>query len=590
MQNKKLQSREASIEADASDADFSSLHPVIQRVLLHRNINRCSETKADFKHLLPPGDLKGIDTAAERIADAIAAQQFILIVGDYDADGATASVVAIRGLLSLGAKQVEYKVPNRFHDGYGLSLKLAQEITRERLPPALVITVDNGISSLEGIACLNQSGIDVIVTDHHLPGESLPAACAIVNPNQPGCNFSSKAISGVGVMFYVLLAVRGCLRERGVFSAQTQPNLAELLDLVALGTVADVVPLDQNNRILVAKGIERMRAGHTCAGITAILRVAQCDQANLLAQNLGFVVGPRLNASGRLDDISAGIECLLANDPDQAEQLAQSLDSINRERKHIEQAMQNQALSVVKQLDIARNGAKLKEGLVLFDESWHEGVVGLVASRIKDKAGVPVLVFARGEDGVLKGSARSVPEVHIRDVLATIDARNPSLIIKFGGHAMAAGLSISGDQLELFRDEFAAEVASALRRRPPANTLLTDGSLSPEDFNLQLASQLQRLLPWGQGCPEPIFEGVFEVLSCRFVGEIHLKMVLRLAGQRQPIDAICFRYIDSADSPDKRAALELKSIHAAFSMDVNRYRGKETLQLMIRYMVGTVPA
>lgn len=584
MQSQNIQSREAIIELDASDSGFADLHPVIQRVLLHRNINQCSETKADFKRLLPPDDLKGITRAAERIADAITSQQSILIVGDYDADGATASVVAIRGLLSLGAKQVKYKVPNRFHDGYGLSLKLAQEITSEAQPPQLVITVDNGISSLEGIARLNQAGIDVIVTDHHLPGESLPAAYAIVNPNQPGCGFSSKAISGVGVMFYVLLAVRSCLRAREVISAQTQPNLAELLDLVALGTVADVVPLDQNNRILVAKGIERMRAGLTCAGITAILRVARCDQSNLLAQNLGFVLGPRLNASGRLDDISAGIECLLADDPLHAEQLAQSLDSINRERKQIEQAMQNQALAAVKQLDISRKGPERKEGLVLFDEAWHEGVVGLVASRIKDKAGVPVLVFARGEDGLLKGSARSVPEVHIRDVLANIDARNPSLIVKFGGHAMAAGLSITGDQLELFRDEFAGEVASALRKRPPSNTLLTDGSLQPEDYNLQFASTLQRLLPWGQGCPEPLFEGVFEVLNSRFVGEMHLKMVLRIDDRQQPIDAICFRYIDNADSPDKRAALELMKIRAVYSLDVNRYRGKETLQLLIRYM------
>lgn len=584
MQVKNIQPREASIDLDATDCEFASLHPVIQRVLLHRNINLCSEIKADFKRLLPPGDFKGMGRAAERIADAIESQQSILIVGDYDADGATASVVAIRGLLSLGAKQVEYKVPNRFHDGYGLSLKLAREISGEAQPPGLVITVDNGISSLEGIDCLNQSDIDVIVTDHHLPGESMPAAYAIVNPNQPGCGFSSKAISGVGVMFYVLLAVRSCLRTRAIISAQTQPNLSELLDLVALGTVADVVPLDQNNRILVARGIERMRAGHTCAGITAILRIARCDQSNLLAQNLGFVLGPRLNASGRLDDISTGIECLLTDDPLLAEQLAQSLDSINRERKHIEQAMQNQALAAVKQLNLSRKGAERKEGLVLFDETWHEGVVGLVASRIKDKAGVPVLVFARGEDGLLKGSARSVPEVHIRDVLANIDARHPALIVKFGGHAMAAGLSIRDDQLELFRDEFAEEVASALRKCPPANTLLTDGHLSPEDYNLQFASSLQRLLPWGQGCPEPLFEGYFEVLNCRFVGEIHLKMVLRGDAKQRPLDAICFRYIESADSPDKRVALELTKIRAVFCLDVNRYRGKETLQLLIRYM------
>lgn len=581
---------------------------MIQRVLLNRSINARADTEADLKQLLRPDGLKGIERAAGRIADAIEQQQSILIVGDYDADGATACAVAIRGLRAMGAAQADYKVPNRFRDGYGLSLKLAREISvlPAQQRPALVITVDNGISSVEGIANLQQTGVDVVVTDHHLAGDRLPEAHAIVNPNQPGCEFESKVISGVGVMFYVLLAVRKVLQSRDYFSGErSAPNLGRLLDLVALGTVADVVPLDRNNRILVASGIARMRAGQLCPGIDAILKVADCDRAYLRAQDMGFVIGPRLNASGRMDDISSGIECLLTDDPLHAEALARRLDEINRSRKNIEQSMQQRALDVVRKLDVARQGTPLKKGLVLFDDAWHEGVVGLVASRIKEKTGVPVLVFAPGEGGILKGSARSIPEVHIRDVLANIDARNDQLIERFGGHAMAAGLSIQRDQLASFKQAFAEEVCEALKKRPPANTLLTDGALEPQALNRDFAASLQTLLPWGQGCSEPAFEGRFEVLNARFVGEIHLKLVLRpLANSGDTIlnsnelsivspesvspelsiDAICFRYIDNPDSPKKRAALEMRQIRAVYRLDVNRFRGRQSLQLMLEYI------
>ena len=482
----------------------------------------------------------------------------------------------------MGLGRISYTVPNRFSFGYGLSRKLAEKISTRA--PDLIITVDNGISSIEGVALLNAAGVDVIVTDHHLAGESLPEAFAIVNPNQPGCEFPDKSIAGVGVMFYVLLAVHARLRESAYYkSTGLNPDLLSLLDLVALGTVADVVGLGRNNRILVSQGIARMRAGHICPGIAAIIKVAGRDSQSLVAQDLGFVVGPRLNASGRLEDISSGIECLLTDDLLEAEKRAVALDEINQARKEIESSMQTRALNIVKGL--AMGGKRLNSGLVLFDETWHEGVVGLVASRIKEKTGTPVLVFAPDETGeFLKGSARSISEVHIRDVLANIDAAQPQLIDRFGGHAMAAGLSIRPESLEFFREAFIAEVGSALEKRPPDDTLLTDGRLTVGDMTQQFAQTIKTLLPWGQACPEPLFEGEFEVLNSRFVGEIHLKLVLRIPGERESVDAICFRYLDDGDSPEKRQALRLEKIKAVYSLDVNHFRGRKTLQLIVRYL------
>jgi len=566
----------------SDDQGEIALHPVIERVLANRDIDPDNGLEHGLKYLLAPDGFRGIKTAAERIIAAIEQQQSVLIVGDYDADGATSTALAIKGLRSMGLKRISYTVPNRFSYGYGLSLKLAKKIARRA--PDLIITVDNGISSIEGIAFLNTAGVDVIVTDHHLAGDSLPEAVAIVNPNQPGCTFADKSVAGVGVMFYVLLAVNARLREAAYYEANgLHPDLLSLLDLVALGTVADVVSLGRNNRVLVSQGIARMRAGHISPGIAAILKVAGRDPQALVSQDLGFVVGPRLNASGRLDDISSGIECLLADDPLQAERLAAALDQINQARKKIELSMQTRAQDIVS--DLKLGDKHLSTGLVLFDESWHEGVVGLVASRIKEKTGTPVLVFAPDETGeFLKGSARSISQVHIRDVLADINAVKPQLIERFGGHAMAAGLSIRPENLEAFREAFIAEVGRILAKHPPDNTLLTDGMLSARDMNRQFAQTIRTLLPWGQACPEPIFDGEFEVLNSRFVGEIHLKLVLRIPGEREPLDAIFFRYLDDGDSPEKRLALQLEKIRAVYSLDVNHFRGKKTLQLIIRYL------
>lgn len=582
MQSKTIQAREPAYTLRTPDDAQDALHPVIARVLANRNIDPHSGLQHSLKYLLTPDRFKGIEVAAARIVTAIDQQQSVLIVGDYDADGATSTALAIKGLRAMGLNQVSYTVPNRFSYGYGLSLKLAKDISASA--PDLVITVDNGISSIEGIDFLNETGVDVIVTDHHLSGEVLPAAVAIVNPNQPGCEFPDKSIAGVGVMFYVLLAVNKELKKSDHYSRISQaPDLLALLDLVALGTVADVVALGRNNRILVAQGIARMRTGRVCAGIAAILKVGGREPRSLVAQDLGFVVGPRLNAAGRLEDISSGIECLLASDSLDADRLAQKLDQINGARKKIELSMQTQALKVVKNLHIGEH--KQGTGMVLFDETWHEGVVGLVASRIKEKTGLPVLAFAPDESGeYLKGSARSISQVHIRDVLANIDARHPELINRFGGHAMAAGLSIRPACLDEFRAAFVEEVDKALLAHPPDNTILTDGELSAEELNRPFAEAIKTLLPWGQACPEPEFEGEFMVLSSRFVGEIHLKLVLRLCGAHDPIDAICFRYLDNGDSPDKRAALNLEKIRAVYSLDVNQYRGKKSLQLIIRYL------
>lgn len=580
MLKKDIQARQPAQQKTQLDSGFNTLHPVIQRVLSHRNIYSKADIDHQLKHLLPPKGLKDIDLAADRLKQAIELDQSILIVGDYDADGATSTALAIKGLQSLGASNASYTVPNRFSDGYGLSLKLAKKIQPN--PPKLLITVDNGISSVAGIALLNEAGVEVIVTDHHLPGAVLPAAFAIVNPNQKGCCFESKALAGVGVMFYLLLATHQKLREAGYYEQHSlQPALLDLLDLVALGTVADLVPLDRNNRILVAQGVARMRAGKLRPGIAALMHVARRDAEQLVAQDLGFVLGPRLNAAGRLEDISSGIECLLAEDAELANQLAQTLDGINKTRKEIEQAMQTQALSIVDKLELKD---ALNTGLVLFDESWHEGVVGLVASRIKDKTGVPVLVFAPGEGDLLKGSARSIPEVHIRDILAGIDAMTPGLIDRFGGHAMAAGLSIAPKNLTQFCQAFEKQVSIALNDRPPGNTLLTDGSLSSAELTKQFAGSIKTLMPWGQACAEPQFEGRFIVLNSRFVGEVHLKLVLCTQDDNQPIDAICFRYLDHADSPNKRAALGLKKIKAVYSLDVNHFRGQQNLQLIIQYL------
>lgn len=578
-----LRARQPLESVSAEACSRTDLHPVIFRILASRGIDPGTGLELTLKNLLPPDRFKDIDRAAARVAAAIRAQESIRIVGDYDADGATATALAVLGLRSMGGENIDYTVPNRFSDGYGLTRKLAMQIAAA--PPDLVITVDNGISSVQGVELLQGRGVDVIVTDHHLAGEVLPPAHAIVNPNQPGCGFEDKSIAGVGVMFYLLLVVNQVLREQGYYDQQRpQPDLLAFLDLVALGTVADVVALGQNNRILVAQGVARMRAGRLRPGIAAILRQANRDPRGLVAQDLGFVVGPRLNAAGRLEDISTGIECLLTADIRTADRLAATLDRINQERREIEHSMHAQALKAVESLALDRHEFS-GTGMVLYDESWHEGVVGLVASRIRERTGLPALVFAPGEAAdQLKGSARSIPEVHIRDVLANINSLNPGLIDRFGGHAMAAGLSIQVSRLPEFRQAFQQEVSRALAESPPDQTLLTDGSLEAHDLNQAFAEQIKSLLPWGQACPEPLFEGRFRVLSSRFVGDVHLKLALQPDQGGATIDAICFRYLDSGDSTQKRRGLALDRVRLAYSLDVNHFRGRKSLQLIVRYI------
>ncbi len=573
---RKIVRREIPTESD----NLGDLHPVLRRVLKARGIHDSAQIHHSLGDLIPPSELLGIDTAAERLVLAIQQQESLLIVGDYDVDGATSTVVALQGLRALGALHVTYSVPNRFEYGYGLSTRMAEHVIE--LQPKVVITVDNGISSIDGVRLLKEAGISVVVTDHHLPGDVLPDADAIVNPNQPGCRFPSKALCGVGVMFYLLLAVREQLDRQEWFVSRKKPALADLLDLVALGTVADLVPLDHNNRILVAQGIARIRAGKTRPGIIALLDVAKRDYRQLVSADMGFAIGPRLNAAGRLTDISTGIECLLATDVDAANALARELNSINQERKEIEQGMQQEAIQAVKALNW-NEFSKATSGLALYNPSWHEGVVGLVASRIKDRIGQPAIVFAPGEEGYLKGSGRSVAEVHIRDILAEIDAKQPGLIIRFGGHAMAAGLTIKVDDFEAFASLFAETVQDTLGGAVIEPQVSSDGDLEMNDLNLDLAHLLRVALPWGQAFPAPLFDGEFKVLSQRLVGGIHLKLLLQpLTGSRatgKGVDAIAFRY---AETPGETPRLD--TIHAVYQLDVNEFRGQRSVQLIIEYL------
>ncbi len=553
-------------------------HPVVQRVLLNRSIQRPDQIDYSLKGLISPQTLYGIDKAVARLVTALRAQQTIQIVGDYDVDGATSTTLAILALEQMGAHSVSYCVPNRFEYGYGLSLKLTKEMVKS--PVDLVITVDNGISSIEGVAFLKRHGIDVIVTDHHLPGEELPAAVAIVNPNQPACSFPSKMLAGVGVVFYLMLALRARLQAEDWFvdNKIAVPPLVELLDLVALGTVADLVPLDENNRILVAQGIARMRSGFTRPGIKAIMQVANRSLATLVANDLGFSVGPRLNAAGRLADISTGIECLLAKSDSEARVLANALDEINQQRKEVELGMQNEAFKVIDSLDLA-DKQECQHAIALFDESWHEGVVGLVASRVKDKTGLPAAIFAPGSDGMIKGSCRSITQVHIRDVLATINAQHPGLIVKFGGHAMAAGLSLLAEDFSRFERVFDDQIQQIMQNKSPENQIWTDGDLQSDDLNLALAESLKTISPWGQGFPAPVFDGIFKVLSARVVGETHLKLCLQAQDENTVVDGIAFRYIDTPNKP-----IDFKSINVVYTLDVNEFRGNKNVQLIIQHL------
>lgn len=552
------------------------LPAVLERIYRHRQVQSTDELNRGLERLAPPSALMGIERAVDLLEAAIRENTRILIVADYDADGATSCALMLRALRQLGAQHVDYIVPNRFEYGYGLTPQIVA-LAAER-DPQLLITVDNGISSIEGVAAAKARGIQVLVTDHHLAGAALPAADAIVNPNQPGDSFPSKALAGVGVAFYVMLALRARLRATGWFDgrARGEPNLAKQLDLVALGTVADVVPLDHNNRILVAQGLARINAGQCCPGILALLAVGGRRPGHLATTDLGFIVGPRLNAAGRLTDMTHGIECLLADSPQEAERLALELDRLNRERRAIEQEMQQQALVVVDRLIL--DDSQLPRGLCLFDESWHQGVIGLVASRIKERTHRPVIAFAPANETELKGSARSVPGLHIRDALDAIAARHPELLTKFGGHAMAAGLSLARNHLEAFTRAFDEEVGRWLSEDDLEGKILSDGELTEQEISLELAESLRDAGPWGQGFPEPVFDNEFDVLEQRVVGEKHLKLRLR-HGARRAIDAIAFNSV-----ADSKALPSWTRMRAAYRLDVNEYQGARNLQLVIEHM------
>jgi single-stranded-DNA-specific exonuclease len=550
---------------------LTELPAFLARIYANRGIKDARELSCSLSDLLPYHGLKGIDAAVDVLAPMLMAQKRFLIIGDFDADGATATSVGVRALKMLGAKHVDFLVPNRFEYGYGLTPEIVVEAAKRN--PDVIITVDNGISSIEGVAHANALGIPVVVTDHHLAGRELPQAAAIVNPNQPGCTFPSKALAGVGVIFYVMLALRARLRELNVFEG-AGPNLAELLDIVAMGTVADLVPLDQNNRILVKQGLLRIRKGHACPGIQALLKVAGREPSRVNAQDFGFALGPRLNAAGRLEDMSIGIACLLSETMEAAMPLAEALDTLNGERKNIEADMQAQAESLLKKItDAPMSGLPL--GLALYDPTWHVGVVGILASRVKEAHHRPVICFAKGTDGLLKGSARSVSGVHIRDVLDRVSTENPGLILKFGGHAMAAGLTIEEAGYEPFCKAFAQTVALFLKEEECLGVHWSDGALEPHEITLETARVLDLAGPFGAQFPAPLFDNVFTVVSTRpMSGDKHMRYMLAQPG-RPPVEAVHFGV-----KPGNIAA-EGQEVQIAYSLELNHFRGDEKLQLRV---------
>lgn len=550
-------------------------HPVLQRLYASRGVSQAAELDRSAASLFPFTALKDIDKAVALLRHALQQQQQLVIVGDFDADGATSTAVLLTGLKALGFKRVEYLVPNRFEYGYGLTPEMAELAVAQGAE--LIITVDNGISAIDGIALAKRAGVKVLVTDHHLAGSELPAADAIVNPNQPGCSFPSKALAGVGVAFYVLLALRAALREQGYFNAaQAEPNLAELLDLVALGTVADVVPLDANNRILVHQGLMRIRSGKCRPGIQALIDVANRSAQKLTASDFGFALAPRLNAAGRLDDMSLGISCLLAPDLGLARQYAAELDSLNVERRAIEQSMQTEAQAFLSQLSF--DGNELPECLCLYRHDWHQGVIGILAGRIKEQFHRPTIVFAQGDEGELKGSARSINGLHIRDLLEEISTQYPGLIKKFGGHAMAAGLTISAERLDTFKLALNLTAKKHLTPEQLTAVIYTDGELPPECFDLGFSTLLQNAGPWGQAFPEPVFDGEFSLINQKMLADRHLKMMLQLPNGNL-IDAIWFN-ADNKAWPN----VNVQKVQLAYQLDINEYRDKQSLQLIVRHM------
>ncbi len=558
------------------------MHPLLRRVYSQRNIHDVAELELGLGHLILPHRLKGIDSAVELLLQALNAQSRVLIVADFDADGATSCTLALLALQQLGFANVDYIVPNRFDYGYGLTAEIV-ELAKTR-NPHLIITVDNGISSIEGVAAAKAAGIRTLITDHHLPAQQTPDADAIVNPNQHGCEFPSKSIAGVGVIFYVMLALRSKLREIDWFTKNqlAQPKLADLLDLVALGTVADVVALDRNNRILVSEGLKRIRAGRSRAGIKSLLEIANRNAERLTATDLGFSVGPRLNAAGRLADMSTGIECLLAEHEGTAYKLALQLDAMNRDRKQIEGDMREQAFRFLQEFSL--DSGDLPAALCLYDTRWHQGVVGILASRVKEKFNRPVIAFADANDVdgcEIKGSARSIKGFHIRDALDAVASSNPGMISKFGGHAMAAGLSLEKDKLEAFTLAFQQQATRLLDEDLLQAKVVSDGKIEDSELTMASAAELINGGPWGQEFPEPVFDGVFNVIQQRKVGENHLKLVLSpQQAPQQAVDAIAFN-IDPQNWPSP----QMSRIEIAYRLDINEFRGLQSLQLMVEHIL-----
>ncbi|EGR1566396.1 single-stranded-DNA-specific exonuclease RecJ [Vibrio parahaemolyticus] len=559
-----------------------SIPPILKRIYINRGITDIAQLETSARGLHSYQKLGGIEQAVELLFQAIQEQKRIIVVGDFDADGATSSALSVLALRMLGSNNVDYLVPNRFEDGYGLSPEVVDQALE--LGAEMIMTVDNGVSSIEGVRYAKENGITVLVTDHHLPGQVLPEVDAMVNPNLDSCAFPSKALAGVGVAFYLMMALCVHMRKHNWFAQQgmQEPKLMELIDLVALGTVADVVPLDENNRILVHQGLQRIRAGKARPGIQALIEVAKRDARRLVASDFGFALGPRINAAGRLDDMSFGVELLMCNNIHAARRMANELDGLNQTRKEIEEGMKQEAMAFCERLQFGEN-SELPYGLSLFQRDWHQGVIGILASRIKEKFHRPVIAFADGGEGTIKGSCRSIPGLHMRDALDFIDTQNPGLIIKFGGHAMAAGLTIKEQDFERFSRLFDEVVKKELDEAALKGVILTDGELKPEEFSMHIAEQLRAGGPFGQAFPEPIFDGEFKVLHQKLVGEKHLKLMLEPLYKGHPtnvmIDGIAFN-VDLRRWPDA----SVKTVRLAYKLDVNEFRGNQSLQLMIDHI------
>ncbi|EHH0804630.1 single-stranded-DNA-specific exonuclease RecJ [Vibrio vulnificus] len=559
-----------------------SVPDILKRIYLNRGIQDISQLETAVKGLHSYQKLHGIELAVALLFEAIREQKRIIVVGDFDADGATSSALSVLALRMLGSNNVDYLVPNRFEDGYGLSPEVVEQAIA--LGAEVIMTVDNGVSSIEGVRYAKEHGLKVLVTDHHLPGQVLPEVDAMVNPNLQTCAFPSKALAGVGVAFYLMMALCVHMRKCGWFAEQgmAEPKLMELVDLVALGTVADVVPLDENNRILVHQGLQRIRAGKARPGIQALIEVAKRDARRLVAADFGFALGPRINAAGRLDDMSFGVELLMCNNIHAARRMAHELDGLNQTRKEIEEGMKQEAMAFCERLQFGEN-SELPYGLALFQRDWHQGVIGILASRIKEKYHRPVIAFADGGDGYIKGSCRSIPGLHMRDALDLIDTQNPGLILKFGGHAMAAGLTIKECDFERFSQLFDQLVKHELDEAALKGIVLSDGELKPEEFSMHTAELLRSAGPWGQAFPEPIFDGEFKVLHQKLVGEKHLKLMLEPLFKGHPtnimIDGIAFN-VDLRHWPDA----SVKTVRLAYKLDINEFRNNQSLQLMIEHI------